>query len=221
MTLAFLIFGILYSRNRPFINRTERSGTIILGILANFSSFLTFIFMVNTVLKFVACSRAAGLRISTSEVLDCLNQLKLVDMLDEQQFAAVLRANFAKSRREQFHFDRLYDLFFHELRQEAGISQAELLGEEIQNTLLAITPEQNGNQTLQAVLDFLKGDPLSFLEQMRQGFIGGKRQRWGHGLQSGADDSAPRNDAADQCCGRFAEAIYYRSTGSDALGNTP
>ena len=44
--------------------------------------------MVNLILKFVSISRAAGLRISTSEVLDCLNQLKLVDLLDEAQFAA-------------------------------------------------------------------------------------------------------------------------------------
>ena len=64
--------------------------------------------MVNLILKFVSCSRAAGLRISSSEVLDCLNQLKLVDILDEPQFAAVLRANFAKSRREQFHFNRMF-----------------------------------------------------------------------------------------------------------------
>jgi len=45
--------------------------------------------MVNVILRFVACSRTAGLRISTSEVLDCLDQLKLVDVLDENQFAAV------------------------------------------------------------------------------------------------------------------------------------
>ena len=56
-------------------------------------------------LKFVSCSRTAGLRVSTSEVLDCLNQLERVDPLDEMQFAAVLRANFAKSRREQAKFD--------------------------------------------------------------------------------------------------------------------
>ena len=37
--------------------------------------------MVNLVLKFVSCARAAGLRISTSEVLDCLNQVELVDIL--------------------------------------------------------------------------------------------------------------------------------------------
>ena len=139
--------------------------------------------MVNLVLKFVSCSRAAGLRISTSEVLDCLNQLKLVDILDEKQFAAVLRANFAKSRREQFHFDRLYDLFFHELRQEAGISHGERLSEQIQNTLLALAAEQDGNQTHQAVLDFLNGDPLPFLEQMQQGVMEGN----GHGGGMGSN----------------------------------
>ena len=141
--------------------------------------------MVNLVLKFVSCSRTAGLRISTSEVLDCLNQLKLVDILDEKQFAAVLRANFAKSRREQFHFDRLYDLFFHELRQESGISHADPLAEQIQNTLLALAAEQNGDKTHQAVLDFLNGDPLRFLEQMQQGFNAGNGQGGGMGSNLG------------------------------------
>ena len=127
--------------------------------------------MVNLVLRFVACSRAAGLRISTSEVLDCLDQLNLVDILEEKQFAAVLRANFAKSRREQTHFDRLYELFFHELRQEPGISQGDPLSEVIQNTLSILAAEQNGNKSQLAVLDFLKGDPLPFLEQMQQRFM--------------------------------------------------
>ena len=141
--------------------------------------------MVNLILKFVSCSRAAGLRISTSEVLDCLNQLNLVDMLDEAQFAATLRANFAKSRREQFHFDRLYDLFFHELRQEPGISHAEPLSDQIQNSLLTLAAEQNGNKSHQAVLDFLKGDPLPFLEQMQQGFMEGNGQGGGMGSNLG------------------------------------
>jgi hypothetical protein len=141
--------------------------------------------MVNLVLKFVSCSRAAGLRISTAEALDCLNQLKLVDILDEKQFAAVLRANFAKSRREQFHFNRLYDLFFHELRQESGISHGDPLCEQIQNTLLTLAAEQNGNKTHQAVLDFLNGDPLPFLEQMQQGFMEGSGPGGGMGSNLG------------------------------------
>jgi len=99
--------------------------------------------MVNLLLKFVAISRAAGLRVSTSEVLDCLNQIELIDILDEPQFGAVLRANFAKSRREQYHFNRLYDLFFHELRQESNITHADPLADQIQNTLQALSPVQN------------------------------------------------------------------------------
>ena len=123
--------------------------------------------MLNLILKFVSCSRAAGLRISTSEVLDCFDQLNRVDFLDESQFAAVLRANFAKSRREQFHFNRLYDLFFHELRQESNIAQAEPLAEQVQNALQSLTSGQDDDGASQSVLDFLGGDPLSFLEQLQ------------------------------------------------------
>ena len=126
--------------------------------------------MVNLVLKFVSSSRAAGLRISTSEVLDCINQLELVDCLDEPQFAAVLRANFAKSRREQFHFNRVYELFFHELRQETNIAHADPLAEQTQQTLQSLSSLAEDNLASQAVLDFLGGDPQSFLDQMRQGF---------------------------------------------------
>jgi uncharacterized protein with von Willebrand factor type A (vWA) domain len=141
--------------------------------------------MVNLLLKFVSISRAAGLRVSTSEVLDCLNQLKLVDLLDESQFAAVLRANFAKSRREQSHFDRLYDLFFHELRQESNIAHADPLADQIQSALEALTPEQNGNDASRAVLDFLSGDPQPFLEQMQQGLLEGDGKGGGMGSNLG------------------------------------
>ncbi len=141
--------------------------------------------MVNLVLKFISCSRAAGLRISTSEVLDCLDHLKRVDFLDEPQFAAVLRANFAKSRREQFHFNRVYDLFFHELRQEPNIAQADPLSRQIQNTLQSLTFRQDDDGASQAVLDFLGGDPLSFLEQMQPGFAEGNGEGGGTGSNLG------------------------------------
>jgi uncharacterized protein with von Willebrand factor type A (vWA) domain len=131
--------------------------------------------MVNLILKFVSCSRAAGLRVSTSEVLDCFDQLNRIDLLDEPQFAAVLRANFAKSRREQFHFNRLYDLFFHELRQEPNIVHADPLSEQVQTTLQSLTSGPDDDGAFQAVLDFLGGDPLSFLEQMQSEFTGGSQ----------------------------------------------
>jgi uncharacterized protein with von Willebrand factor type A (vWA) domain len=124
--------------------------------------------MVNLVLNFVSCARTAGLRVSTSEVLDCLNQLKLVDILEEPQFAAVLRANFAKSRREQHHFNRLYQMFFHELRQDASIVGSEPLSEQIHDILQALAPGGEEDATFQTVLDFLDGDPLPYFEQLQQ-----------------------------------------------------
>jgi uncharacterized protein with von Willebrand factor type A (vWA) domain len=142
--------------------------------------------MVNLVLKFVSCARAGGLRVSTSEVLDCMNQLELIDVIDEPQFASVLRANFAKSRREQHHFDRLYHLFFHELRQDESIAHSEALAENIEQTLENLPLEPNGNQSFQAVLDFLRGDPLQFLEQLRQALAGADGQGSGMGANLGA-----------------------------------
>jgi hypothetical protein len=97
----------------------------------------------------------------------------------------VLRANFAKSRREQFHFNRVYDLFFHELRQEPNIAQADPLSRQIQNTLQSLTFRQDDDGASQAVLDFLGGDPLSFLEQMQPGFAEGNGEGGGTGSNLG------------------------------------
>jgi uncharacterized protein with von Willebrand factor type A (vWA) domain len=138
--------------------------------------------MVNLVLNFVSCARTAGLRVSTSEVLDCLNQLKLVDILEEPQFTAVLRANFAKSRREQHHFDRLYQMFFHELRQDASIVGSEPLSEQIHGFLQALAPAGEEDTTFQTVLDFLDGDPLPYFEQLQQ--IGANADDQNRGLGS-------------------------------------
>ena len=138
--------------------------------------------MVNILLKFVSCARAAGMRVSTSEVLDCLRQLELVDILDEPQFAAVLRANFAKSRREQHHFNRLYQIFFHELRQNTSTAYSEPLAEQIQDILETLGTNEAENEPFQAMLDFLGGDPLPFFEQLRQ--IGSNGDDQNHGLGS-------------------------------------
>ncbi len=142
--------------------------------------------MLNLVLKFVGIARSAGLRVSTSEVLDCLNQLQLVDITEEPQFAAVLRANFAKSRREQGRFERLYQMFFHELRQDASIANSEPLSEQIHDVLQALALAGEENTCFQAVLDFLDGDPIPYFEQLQQIGSGADEQNRGPGANLGA-----------------------------------
>ena len=115
--------------------------------------------MVALVLRFVSSARAAGLRVSTSEVLDCLSHLERVDLLDESQFKSVLQTNFAKSRREQVHFERLYQLFFHERRQHPSIARSVALADQIQAVLQALAPPAGSDLLLQALLDFLGGQP--------------------------------------------------------------
>ncbi len=125
--------------------------------------------MVNLIQQFVSCCRAAGLRISTSEVLDCLNQLQLIDVTSELQFRATLRANFAKSMREVGHFDRLYHLFFHEMRVDAAdMMKATALSDQIRDASDILRKKPHDNAVYDAVVDFLAGTPLAFLQEMRR-----------------------------------------------------
>jgi uncharacterized protein with von Willebrand factor type A (vWA) domain len=140
--------------------------------------------MLNVILKFVSCNRAAGLRISTSEVLDCLRQLEIIDPLHESRFKIVLRANFAKSRREQEAFDRLYHLFFHgmelglqgdkNLCKEGWGQEAASIPDKIAQFVVQfreatqeIEPKENHADGLdQALIDFLAGNPLAFIHEV-------------------------------------------------------
>jgi len=123
--------------------------------------------MVNLILNFVACSRTSGLRISSSEVLDCLNQLEMIDILEEPLFQNVLRANFAKSRDEQSKFDQIYQLFFHELRSQSSIPHSDSLAKWIEMMMDSIKRRLEEDPANQAILDFVDGNPLAFLEQLR------------------------------------------------------
>ncbi|MCP3942660.1 MAG: VWA domain-containing protein [Desulfobacteraceae bacterium] len=144
--------------------------------------------MVNVILKFISCCRAADMRISTAEVLDCLNQLEVVDFCDESLFNTVLRANFAKSRREQGEFDRLYQLFFHEmqtgLQSDGGLPEKTLAGvpDELSDKLAQLVRQlrdqegsrqielekEQGNKLDQALMDFLAGNPLAFIQEVQK-----------------------------------------------------
>ncbi len=91
--------------------------------------------MIEVVQQFAACCRAAGLKVSTAEVLDCFRHIELIELVDEDQFRTALRTNFVKTRREQGKFDRLYHLFFHELRTEIDIAHSSPLSEIVQNIM--------------------------------------------------------------------------------------
>ncbi len=125
--------------------------------------------MVKLIQQFVSCCRAAGLRVSTSEVLDSLRHLQLIDPTDEVQFQSLLRANFAKSLKDMQHFDRLYHLFFHEMRLNAGdmqkaASQADLIRKAVRN----LKERPHDNPVYDAVMEFLGGNPLPLLAEMRR-----------------------------------------------------
>ncbi|PKN52621.1 MAG: hypothetical protein CVU55_05130 [Deltaproteobacteria bacterium HGW-Deltaproteobacteria-13] len=125
--------------------------------------------MVKLIQKFVSCCRASGLRVSTSEVLDSLNQLKLIDPTDEPEFQSLLRANFAKSMRDVQHFDRLYHLFFHEMRMDIGdMKQAAFHSDQIKKSAEILKQMPHDNPIYDAVVDFLQGNPLALLQEMRR-----------------------------------------------------
>jgi uncharacterized protein with von Willebrand factor type A (vWA) domain len=125
--------------------------------------------MVKLIQQFASCCRAAGMRVSTSEVLDSINQMQLIDPTDEPQFRSLLRANFAKSIRDVQHFDRLYHLFFHEMRMDtADMKQAASHSEQIKKAAEMLKQMPHDNPVYDAVVDFLQGNPLALLREMRR-----------------------------------------------------
>ena len=124
--------------------------------------------MDRTILKFVSSARAAGLRISTTETLDCLKQLSMVDLLNEPQFSRVLRANFAKSRKDQDKFDHLYHLFFHELRQDEVLVGADPIAGHTREILDIVDPDMAADSPLSALIEFLDGNPAAYLELLNR-----------------------------------------------------
>jgi len=125
--------------------------------------------MINMMLKFSEFCRASDLKVSTSEVLDCLSHIELVDVIDETEFRTVLCANFVKTSRDQSHFDTLYDIFFHDLRaDENTIDDHYNIQEERNKIIEALREADEDNGIGDALIDFLEGDPLGFLEELRK-----------------------------------------------------
>ncbi|MEW5737241.1 MAG: VWA domain-containing protein [Thermodesulfobacteriota bacterium] len=122
--------------------------------------------MLPLVLRFVESARASGMRISTSEVMDCARCLELVDPLDEAQVKTVLTANFVKSIRDQARFEKLYALFFSGFSTDAD-TNAELLAENIVKAVTAMAQDAPGDPDFTAAMEMMAGDAAPFLQAVR------------------------------------------------------
>jgi len=120
--------------------------------------------MLETIALFVNCCRSSGLAIATAEVLDCMEQLKYINILDENQFKAVLQTNFVKSYRMISHFDKLYDLFFHQLKSDFATDTDEqfTMISDMQHYL----QDTSTDDLDAAIVDFIFDDPNAYLQQM-------------------------------------------------------
>jgi len=122
--------------------------------------------MINSITQFVNCCRSSGMAIATAEVLDCINQLQYIDMLDENQFKAVLQTNFVKSYRQISQFEKLYDLFFHQLKM--NLTPTDVPKNALENNLQDFLKSTSTDDLDTAIVDFLFDDPNAFLQKMHQ-----------------------------------------------------
>ncbi|TYT73694.1 vWA domain-containing protein [Desulfobotulus mexicanus] len=131
--------------------------------------------MLDMITKFSACCKAAGLKVSPLEVIDCMSQLRHIDATDEAAFRSLLMANFIKSRRDQPRFLEIYHLFFHELRTSFQDAVEESDDPEtpkqkrVKEIIEKIREELGENmEGLENLLDYLGGDPEDFLNEVQE-----------------------------------------------------
>lgn len=123
--------------------------------------------MLKTIVNFANLCRAADMRISTSEVLDCVYHCELIDLGDESQFRTTLETNFVKSQRDHDQFDGIYDLFFHKLRMGIKDDQFHSLSDHLIDIVEKLRDGTDETGTSEALFDFLRGDPAAFLKELQ------------------------------------------------------
>ncbi|MGM0418181.1 MAG: VWA domain-containing protein [Thermodesulfobacteriota bacterium] len=122
--------------------------------------------MLETILKFSACCRSYRFNISTAQTLDCFEQIKLINPVDETEFKTVLKTNFVKTQRDAPHFEILYNLFFHDINiSKSEVNKDKELKDNILDALGEFT-EQNNDPTFDVLMDFLQGDPQEYLGEI-------------------------------------------------------
>jgi uncharacterized protein with von Willebrand factor type A (vWA) domain len=124
--------------------------------------------MIQALLQFAALCRAGGLRISTSEVLDAVRCLELIDLAPEEPFRAALRANFVKEMEDEELFDKIYDLYFHALQIGADDMRARALSSRLVDLVDTFGREAQDSESALAFFDFLAGNRAAFLQELQK-----------------------------------------------------
>lgn len=138
--------------------------------------------MLDIMIEFTACCRSYGLRVSTSEVLDCMEQLTLINTLEEMEFKTVLQSNYAKSRRDQSRFNSLYNLFFHGIKPLNSENSFTHLSPTFNQIMDLVKKNQENDltdkgSTKKALIEFIQGRPADFLDQIHKLNIMAVRQQ--------------------------------------------
>jgi uncharacterized protein with von Willebrand factor type A (vWA) domain len=123
--------------------------------------------MLKTIVNFANLCRAADMKISTSEVLDCIHHLELIDLGDETQFRTMLKTNFVKTQRDQEKFDGIYDLFFHTLRMGITDDPHHSLTDHLIDIVDVLRDDGDQTGASEALFDFLMGDSAAFLKELQ------------------------------------------------------
>jgi hypothetical protein len=125
--------------------------------------------MLETILKFTACCRAANFYISTAQTLDCVEHLKLIDPTDEASFKTVLKTNFVKTQRDNPKFESLYRLYFHdmEIDIDTEINEDKEIKDNVVDSLKNFAKQEN-DPTFNVLMEFLSGDPHDYLGEITE-----------------------------------------------------
>lgn len=120
--------------------------------------------MISLVQKFVGVMRVSGMRVSTSEVLDCIKHLDMVDPIDKSVFKTVLRANLIKTHRDNSRFEHLFNLFFNEMEQAPDLEGFDSIDSEYNEILEMMREDESIDSD---IIDFLEGNPQNYLKQIQ------------------------------------------------------
>ncbi|OPY89862.1 MAG: VWA domain containing CoxE-like protein [Syntrophus sp. PtaU1.Bin208] len=124
--------------------------------------------MLQALLQFATLCRAGGLRVSTSEVINAVRCLELIDFAPEEPFRVALRTNFVKEAKDRELFDKIYDLYFHTLQIGADDMRSRALSNRLIDLVDTFSQEaQRADSTLE-FLDFLAGNRAAFLQELQK-----------------------------------------------------